>query len=130
MDKKEYFDTSKIKCSYQVAVAEETAKALISFCEREPEFEQAIDQSGKSFQECLDAVCKGIKNHIPDLEVYNRAAKFYFPVAKVFFNMYIDLSGDNGYEAPPITMNESKKAAARTKETPGLNISLDDLLDF
>ena len=110
MDKEKYFDAKSIKGKYQHAVAADTAKALTHFCEQEPEFEQAVEQSGKSFQECLDSVVKGIKQSCSDLEVYSRAVKFY---------MSIDLCGDNGYTAPPITVTKSS-----------LSVSLDDLLDF
>ena len=119
MDKEKYFDAKSIKGKYQLAVAADTAKALTHFCEQEPEFEQAVEQSGKSFQECLDSVVKGIKQSCSDLEVYSRAVKFYFSTAEVHFNMSIDLCGDNGYTAPPITVTKSS-----------LSVSLDDLLDF
>lgn len=125
MDRKEYFDTKKIKGNYQKAVASETAKALISFCKQEPELEQAIEQSGKTFQQCLDEIVKGIGKSISDFEVFSRAVKFYFSTAKVHFEMRIDLSGDNGYEAPPITKTDSEP-----KEKSGLTVSLDDLLNF
>ena len=36
-------------------IAKPTADALLTFCEQEPEFEQAIEQSGKSF----DSIQKG-----------------------------------------------------------------------
>ncbi len=77
MDKEKYFDAKSIKGRYQHAVAADTAKALAHFCEQEPEFEQAVEQSGKSFQECLDSVVKGIKQSCSDLEVYSRAVKFW-----------------------------------------------------
>lgn len=128
MDKKTYFDTKQIKGNYQKAVARETAKALISFCEQEQEFEQAIEQSGKTFQQCLDSACKGIGKSISDLEMFSKAVKFYFSIAKVHFEMRIDLSGDNGYEAPPITMAENKPAPTEEKKSSGMTISLDDLL--
>lgn len=123
MDLKEYFDTSVIAGQYQQAVANETAKALIQFCEQEPEFEQAIKQSGKTFQECLDYVVKGCGNSISDLDAFKKAAKFYFSTATVHFHMTIDLSGDNGHTDPPITMTQSKPKNS-------LSVSLDDLLDF
>ena len=72
----EYFNHKNIKGKYQGAVALETANALISFCYQEPEFEQAIEQSGKSFQECLDDAVKGIKSSCSDFEVFSRAVKF------------------------------------------------------
>lgn len=123
MDLKKYFDVNCIKGRYQQAVANETAKALIQFCEQEPEFEQAIEQSGKSFRECLDSIVKGIGSSMSDLEVYTKAVKFYFSTATVHFNMTIDLSGDNGHIDPPIIMTQSKPKSS-------LSVSLDELLDF
>lgn len=123
MDLKGYFDTSVIVGQYQRAVAEETAKALMKFCEQEPEFEQAIEQSGMDFQRCLDEVIKGVDKSISDLEVYIKAVKFYFSTAVVHFHMTINLSGDNGHIEPPITMTQSKPKSS-------LSVSLDDLLNF
>ena len=105
MDKEKYFDIKSIKGKYQRAVAADTAKALMLFCEQESEFEQAIEQSGKSFQECLDAVCKGIGKSCSDFEVFSRAVKFYFSTAEVHFSMTIDLIGEQN--KPPITMTKS-----------------------
>ena len=122
-DLKGYFDTSVIVGQYQRAVAPETAKALMEFCKQEPEFEQAIEQSGVDFQCCLDKVIKGVGESISDLEVYTKAAKFYFSTAAVHFHMTIDLSGDNGHTEPPITMTKSKPKSS-------LSLSLDELLDF
>lgn len=122
MNKTEYFNCGKIKGQVQKAIASATTAALSSFCEQEPEFEQAIEQSGKSFQDCLDAVAEGAGSYISDIDVYRKAAKFYFSTAAVSFMMNIDLSGD--ISSPPITMttNEPKKDV--------LSVSLDDLLDF
>lgn len=122
-DLKGYFDTSVIVGKYQRAVAPKTAKALMQFCEQEPEFEQAIEQSGVDFQCCLDKVIKGVGESISDLEVYTKAVKFYFSTAVVHFHMTIDLSGDNGHIEPPITMTQSKPKSS-------LSLSLDELLDF
>lgn len=122
-DLKGYFDTSVIVGQYQRAVAPKTAKALMEFCEQEPEFEQAIEQSGVDFQCCLDKVIKGVGESISDLEVYTKAAKFYFSTATVHFRMTIDLSGENGHTEPPITMTQSKPKSS-------LSLSLDELLDF
>ena len=120
MTKEQYFKNA-IKGAKQQAVASAVQEALESFCEQEPEFEQAILQSGKTFQECLDSVVKDCGSCLSDIEAYRRAVKFYFSTATVSFKMTIDLSGDNG-AAKPITMTENKKDT--------LSISLDDLLDF
>lgn len=124
MNREEYFQTSPSKVSgkIQKAIASATAAALESFCDQEPEFKQAIEQSDKTFQDCLNAVADGVGSSISDIEVYRRAVKFYFSTATVSFIMQIDLSGDNEATKPPITMTESKKDT--------LSISLDDLLDF
>lgn len=122
MNTKDYFFKGEIKGKYQKAIAPETAKALTFFCEQEPEFEQAVEESGKTFQDCLDSVCKNIGSSISDLEVYRRAVKFYFSTAEVHFNMTIDLIGDIGHKDPPITMTQHK--------TESLSVSLDELLDF
>lgn len=122
-DLKGYFDTSVIVGQYQRAVAPETTKALMEFCKQEPEFEQAIEQSGVDFQCCLDKVIKGVGESISDLEVYTKAVKFYFSTATVHFHMTVDLSGDNGHIESPITMTQSKPKSS-------LSLSLDELLDF
>lgn len=113
------FDAKSITGQKQQAIASAVAEALTSFCEQEPELEQAIEQSGKTFQECLDSVVKGCGNVLPDIEAYRKAVKFYFSTATVSFHMSIDLSGDNGADKP-ITMTKSDV----------LDVSLDDLLDF
>lgn len=123
MDRKEYFKIKNIKGRKQKVVSSYVADTLNTFCEQEQEFEQAIEQSGKTFQECLDSIVKGTGNSISDLEVYAKAAKFYFSTAAVHFNMTIDLSGDNGHIDPPITMTQSKSKSS-------LSVSLDELLDF
>ena len=121
MDLEKYFDVSDIKGRYQQAIAPETAKALISFCGQEKEFEQAVEQSGKTFQECLDTVVKGIGRSISDIDVYRKAVQFYFEGAEVQFIMKINLYGNS--EAPPITVRKGGKKSA-------LNLSFDSLLDF
>ena len=124
MNREEYFDTKSIKGQAQKIVAEGVADALRYCCDKEPEFEQAIEQSGKSFADCLSEIVKDVgpsKPGLSDFETYNRAVKFYFSTATVSFRMEIDLCGNNGAEKP-ITMTENKKDT--------LSISLDDLLDF
>lgn len=117
---KSYFDV-KPSGRHALVLAKPVADALMEFCGQEPEFEQAIVQSGKTFADCLTEICKGIGSSISDLEIYSRAVKFYFPVAAVRFHMTIDLCGNNGAEDPPITQHKQEKP---------MNLSLDSLLDF
>lgn len=127
MNNTEYFNIKNIKGQYQKVISAETAKALKTFCSQELEFQQAVEQSGKSFQECLDEVVSDFEGSCSDLEAYSRAVKFYFSTASIHFNMIIDLSGDNGYEAPPITVNHTENTPEKPKQ---VSISLDDLIDF
>ena len=117
---KSYFDVKPSGRHAQV-LSKPVADALMEFCGQEPEFEQAIVQSGKSFDDCLKEITKGIGGAISDLEVYSRAVKFYFPVAAVRFHMTIDLCGNNCAADPPITQHKQEKP---------MNLSLDSLLDF
>lgn len=120
MDREKYFG-EEIKGRKEQAIASAVREALESFCDQEPEFEQAIEQSGKTFQDCLKEVVNGCGSCLSDIEAYRRAVKFYFSTATVSFRMTIDLSGNNG-AAKSITMSSNKKDT--------LSMSLDDLLDF
>jgi hypothetical protein len=118
MDFQNYFSTSGINGKVQKAIARETAQALRSFCEQEPEFAQAIEQSGRGFQECLDSIAKGVTTAISDFDVYSKAAAFYFPGAKVHFRMELDLTGD------------ADKPETPAPAKPTLSMNFDSLLDF
>ena len=56
---KSYFDV-KPKGRHAQVIAKPTADALMEFCRQEPEFEQAIEQSGKTFDDCLNEITNGI----------------------------------------------------------------------
>lgn len=112
MDKDKYFAISGIKGKVQQAVSGRTAEALKLFCEQAAEFTQAVEQSGKSYQDCLDSIEKTVhgRGSVSDFEVFKAAAEFYFTGAEIHFDMRIDL-GEND-DTPPVT------------------VSFDDLLDF
>ena len=117
MDFQKYFSSSGINGKVQKAIALETAQALLSFCEQEPEFAQAIEQSGKTFQQCLDKVAEGVSTSLSDFKAYSRAVEFYFPGAKVIFQMQIDLVGNAG-------------KSPEAEPAKNLTVSFDSLLDF
>ena len=109
MNLEEYFDIKSIKGNAQSFIAEKTAQTLRQFCEQEQEFAQAVEQSGKTFQQCLDYVIKGMVKSgstgiLSDLDAYNRAVKFYFPCAEVHQRFELDLIGnakESALEAKP-----------------------------
>lgn len=117
MDFERYFDTKDIKGNYQQAIAEGVAAALKIFCEQSREFKQAVEQSDKSFKDCIDSIATSIKGKksVSDFEVYKAAAEFYFQGAAIRFEMRIDL----GEDTEPQEQAENSTC-----------ISLDELLDF
>lgn len=105
-------------------VGEHVIKALKEFCRQNGEFAQAVAQSDKTIAECIEETVKGTSNYVSDIEVYRRAAAFWFEGATVKFVMTIDL-GDNGFSNdsdvpdPDVVQPPAKK---------GLSLSLDELL--
>lgn len=116
-EKNVYFG-EKITGQIQQVVAGPTAEALREFCRQEPEFKQAMQQSDKTFQACLDSIAElcDDKDGVSDLDVFRAAVKVYFPTADIRFRMEIDLCAETGAASKP------------QKET--LSVSLDELLDF
>ena len=107
LDKKQF---KAINGQKEKAMAGAVAEALRSFCRQDAEFAQAVDQGG-SFADCMAAVAKGVGSSISDLDAYKKAVGFYFPGAKINFQMTIDLIGD---AAPP--------AEQAAQDTPVLQV--------
>lgn len=105
----------------ETAVKDAVLKTICKFCEQNAEFKQAIEQSGKSFADCLKATVKNAGTSIEDLEVYKRAVAFYFPGADIKCTMTLDL-GDEGFS----NNSETPTGSAGGK----LQLDLDSLLDF
>ncbi len=95
-------------------------RTICKFCEQNAEFRQAIEQSGKSFADCLKATVKGAGASLEDLEVYKRAVAFYFPGADIKCTMTLDL-GDGGF---------SNSKTSTEADSVKLQLDLDSLLDF
>ena len=128
------------------AIAGPTASALKKFCDQEPEFSQAIEQSGKTFTECIDEVASKLAGYASDIEVYTKAVQFYFQTATINVEMTINTAGTveeaaeklkaitdlNTKENEDIKERAEKaKKSTQVEEKPkSLKLSLDDLLDF
>lgn len=106
---------------YETAVKNAVVKTICNFCEQNAEFKQAIEQSDKSFVDCLKATVKGAGASLEDLEVYKRAVAFYFPGADIKCTMTLDL-GDNGFS--------NSKTSSTEAGSGKLQLDLDSLLDF
>ena len=105
------------------AMAPAVREALLSFCEQDAEFAQAVAQGG-SFKDCMDAVAKGVGVSISDLEAYRKAVQFFFPGAEIRCSMTVDLIGEAGIpssapDGAPSPQGEGKK---------GIILDLEDFL--
>lgn len=78
--------------------------ALITFCEQDEEFAQAVVQGG-SFDDCMAAVEKGGGNSISDLDAYKKAVQFYFQGAQVRFKMEIDVCPNRVQEKKTVLLD-------------------------
>lgn len=103
-------------------VSTHVVEALKEFCKQNGEFAQAVAQSDKTVADCVEATVKGAGNYLSDIEVYSRAAGFWFEGAKVKFTMTIDL-GDEGFSNVPADDARPEPSAKK-----GLSLSLDELL--
>ena len=104
---------------YENVVKSYVLDEICIFAKQNSEFAQAIEQSDKSFADCLKATVKGAGSSLEDLEVYKRAVAFYFPGADIKCTMTLDL-GDGGFSSKKSTEADSGK----------LQLDLDSLLDF
>lgn len=99
------------------------AEALISFCEQQPEFDQAVSEAKGSFSDCLAHVCKGIGGAISDIDAYRKAVEFYFPGAVVEMKMVIRMSEFEAEDFP-----EAEVVKPEEKKSAELSFDLMDLL--
>ena len=86
------------------AMKKAVCDALMSFCEQDEEFAQAVVQ-GESFEKCMAAVAKGVGNSISDLEAYKKAVQFYFAGAEVRFKMEIDVCPNRVKRSEPVLLD-------------------------
>lgn len=85
-------ERSAVSGSKERAMADAVLDAIKEFCRQEPEFAQAVVQSGP-FADCMKKVAAGVSDSISDLEAYKKAVQFYFPGAVVNMQLTIDLIG-------------------------------------
>lgn len=114
-----------VKNRYKSVLWKPVYETLQSFCRQNEEFARAVEQSDKTLDDCMSALCKGIGSSISDLEVYKRAAQFYFPGCVVEMALTIHMSE---YEAPGANCRTSADAAE--EEKPAMQEIKLNLLDL
>lgn len=98
-------ERSAVSGSKERAMADAVLDAIKVFCSQEPEFAQAVVQSG-SFADCMKKVAAGVSDSISDLEAYKKAVQFYFPGAVVNMQLTIDLIGEAAEKGEPVRETE------------------------
>ena len=98
-------ERSAVSGSKERAMADAVLDAIKVFCCQEPEFAQAVVQSG-SFADCMKKVAAGVSDSISDLEAYKKAVQFYFPGAVVNMQLTIDLIGAAAENDEPVRETE------------------------
>ena len=121
----------------EAAVSKPVFEALILFC-KDYNFELAVKDNPNTISDCIKKTMSGVGNSISDLELYQKAAAFYFPNAKISFAMSIDTDGlDMPVIAKEVIADLNKKNAkseqsvsipAATAERKKISINLDELL--
>lgn len=88
---------------YAGAMKHAVRDALKDFCRQNDEFAQAVVQGG-SFEDCMKAVAKCVKNQsISDMEAFGAAVKFYFPGAGIDVTINLCASVEKKEKAPKAT---------------------------
>lgn len=120
VESKEFKGTGKAN-----AVKSHVARTLKGFCKDEA-FAERVVGSEKTLTECCTEIMKKVGGHVPDIEVYRRAAKFYFPNASVDFNMTIKLDGApmEVEQAPVVRGGAPKKTVKKDNKDDVIQISL------
>lgn len=104
---------------YGKAVHTYVANTLSEFCEQDERFAEVVYKTKRSFSDCCAEIMKGCGNHISDIEVYRRAARFYFPNCEVEGIMTITIIGDKPDEKY-INKEPKKPAGEKPKENKKL----------
>ncbi|MGN1117426.1 MAG: Cas9 inhibitor AcrIIA9 family protein [Acutalibacteraceae bacterium] len=103
----------------ETAVSTHIANMLSSFCEQEERFAQTVCKTKRTLSDCAKEILKSSGSAMSDLEVFRRAAQFYYPNVKVSFVMNLEITGDAPDEAyTNLEAKEEKKESAKKKETP------------
>lgn len=108
------------------AVSGHVAANLKSFC-KNAQFAAAVIKSEKTLSDCCEEIMKKVGDSISDIEVYRRAAKFYFPGAVVKFSMQIEVDGKiEAAEETALGRESTPKRKKIKQESNVIQVSLFD----
>lgn len=105
---------------YGNAMKKDVLKALKEFCTQSEVFAEAVVK-GKSFEECMKAVGKGVSGgSISDLKAYQLAVKYYMADADVRFCMEIRTGKEKDADktAAPSPAKDAAPASQPAEKAP------------
>lgn len=73
------------------ALMKPICEMLISFCQQDTRFADAVFEKKETLSDCVKAVAHGATYMISDVDAYKKAVQFYFPAADVDFKCVIVL---------------------------------------
>lgn len=73
------------------AISTYVSNTLRNFCRADERFATAVAKKAETLSDCCQEIMQNVGGSISDIEVYRRAAIFYFPEAQVDFKMTITL---------------------------------------
>ncbi len=107
---------------YGNAMKAEVLKALKEFCTQSEIFAEAVVK-GRSFEECMKAVAKGVSGgSISDLKAFKLAVKYYMPSADVRFRMEIT---DGTSKVERMLAPAPAPVQEQPKENPSKSVMID-----
>lgn len=118
-DEKQRADAGSRKAQAVYSAVRDT---LVSFCEQNEEFADAVLQSAGTLGACCEKITEKCGNAISDLDLYVRAVEFYFPGAVIEMKMTVYMSK---FERDAAVRDAKSGASAKV-----LDLRLEDLLDL
>lgn len=76
------------------ALMKPICEMLISFCQQDTRFADAVFEKKETLSDCVKAVAHGATYMISDVDAYKKAVQFYFPAADVDFKCVIVLPAE------------------------------------
>lgn len=76
------------------AVSSYVSNVLQDACKQDERFADVLLNFKQTLSDCLTDIMKNVGDAISDIDVYRRAAQFYFPNSDIEMTMRIEITGD------------------------------------
>ena len=120
--KQEQKNPDKRLSKQAAALIHPIGEMLISFCQQDKRFADAVFEKKETLSDCVKAVANGVTYMISDVDAYKKAVQFYFPAADVDFKCVIVLPAE---KSGVVTRGIGR--AADAEEPEEITVSLFDI---